>query len=144
MYSLSTLYDTIPNTVLAACCKQGCAEKEGKAEPEEDSNTDHCVLCNLGGSLLCCDGCAAAYHLRCLGETGKGLPEGEWLCPECSLGGRGLFCLFIALFSQRDPTKLPCDTPWGSNIVLLTYLQYTASICNEGLAIPSVAVLKLN
>lgn len=56
---------------------------------EEDGNTDSCCLCNQGGSLLCCDGCPASYHLRCIGEQAKSLPEGEWLCPECALGGRG-------------------------------------------------------
>ncbi|KAL6760187.1 hypothetical protein V8C86DRAFT_1761503, partial [Haematococcus lacustris] len=54
-----------------------------------DGNTDSCVLCTLGGSLLCCDACPAAYHLRCLGESAKSIPAGEWLCPECRLGGRG-------------------------------------------------------
>ena len=58
-------------------------------EFEEDGNTDLCVLCALGGSLLCCDGCPAAYHMRCIGETAKSIPQGEWLCPECSVGGRG-------------------------------------------------------
>ena len=56
---------------------------------EADGNTDNCCLCNQGGSLLCCDGCPASYHLRCIGEQAKSLPEGEWLCPECALGGRG-------------------------------------------------------
>ncbi|KAK9838020.1 hypothetical protein WJX74_009849 [Apatococcus lobatus] len=54
-----------------------------------DGNSDLCMLCNQGGSLLCCDGCPAAYHVRCIGETARSLPDGEWLCPECSLGGRG-------------------------------------------------------
>ena len=69
------------------------SEEEGPAPAaelfEEDGNTDLCVLCGLGGSLLCCDGCPAAYHMRCIGETAKSIPEGEWLCPECSVGGRG-------------------------------------------------------
>lgn len=60
------------------------------AEFEEDGNTDLCVLCGLGGSLLCCDGCPAAYHMRCIGESAKSIPPGEWLCPECSVGGRGM------------------------------------------------------
>ncbi len=69
------------------------SEEEGPAAApemfEDDGNTDLCVLCGLGGSLLCCDGCPAAYHMRCIGETAKSIPEGEWLCPECSVGGRG-------------------------------------------------------
>ncbi len=56
---------------------------------ERDGNTDMCCLCNQGGSLLCCDRCPASYHMRCIGEQAKSLPEGEWACPECAVGGRG-------------------------------------------------------
>ena len=63
--------------------------EEQRPENLGDGNTDLCVLCLAGGSLLCCDACPAAFHMRCIGETGRHLPEGEWLCPECSLGGRG-------------------------------------------------------
>lgn len=55
----------------------------------DDGNTETCVLCGVGGSLLCCDGCPAAYHLRCINETSKSIPEGDWMCPECSIGTRG-------------------------------------------------------
>ena len=55
----------------------------------DDSNLDNCVLCGLGGNLICCDGCPAAVHLRCIGETAKSLPDGEWLCAECRMGSRG-------------------------------------------------------
>jgi PHD-finger len=50
---------------------------------------DYCMLCGIGGSLLCCDACPAAYHMRCVGESAKAIPEGEWLCAECCIGGRG-------------------------------------------------------
>eukprot|EP00198_Chlamydomonas_reinhardtii_P011600 XP_001700937.1 hypothetical protein CHLREDRAFT_187405 [Chlamydomonas reinhardtii] len=43
-----------------------------------------------GGNLLCCDRCPAAYHMRCIGETTRSVPEGEWRCPECAVGGRGM------------------------------------------------------
>ena len=56
---------------------------------EKDGNADMCCLCNQGGSLLCCDKCPATYHMRCIGEQAKSLPEGEWACPECAVGGRG-------------------------------------------------------
>jgi PHD-finger len=61
-----------------------------KAEVDgDDGNADMCVLCGLGGNLLCCDGCPGAYHLRCIGESNRSIPEGEWLCPECQMGGKG-------------------------------------------------------
>lgn len=56
---------------------------------ERDGNADMCCLCNQGGSLLCCDRCPASYHMRCIGEQAKSLPEGEWACPECAVGSRG-------------------------------------------------------
>ena len=58
-------------------------------QADEDPNLDNCVLCGLGGNLICCDGCPAAVHLRCVGETAKSIPDGEWLCAECRMGSRG-------------------------------------------------------
>lgn len=48
-----------------------------------DGNSDECCLCKMDGSLICCDGCPAAYHARCVGIVKDALPEGEWFCPEC-------------------------------------------------------------
>lgn len=58
-------------------------------EVDEDNNFDNCPLCGLGGNLVCCDACPAAFHLRCIGEGTKTIPDGEWLCAECSMGSRG-------------------------------------------------------
>ncbi|XP_064934650.1 DDT domain-containing protein PTM [Musa acuminata AAA Group] len=53
--------------------------------PEEtaDGNSDDCCLCGMDGSLICCDGCPAAFHSRCVGVAKDLLPEGDWYCPEC-------------------------------------------------------------
>ena len=51
-----------------------------------DGNSDWCCLCGMDGNLICCDGCPAAFHSRCVGIAGNLLPEGEWYCPECTLG----------------------------------------------------------
>lgn len=50
---------------------------------DEDGNLDECILCAMDGNLICCDGCPAAYHSRCVGVTKQGLPPGDWFCPEC-------------------------------------------------------------
>ncbi|XP_038709113.1 DDT domain-containing protein PTM-like isoform X1 [Tripterygium wilfordii] len=50
-----------------------------------DWNIDECCLCKMDGNLICCDGCPAAYHSKCVGVAGDSLPEGEWYCPECSI-----------------------------------------------------------
>ncbi|KAL0736035.1 hypothetical protein Bca4012_012245 [Brassica carinata] len=43
----------------------------------------------MDGNLLCCDGCPAAYHSKCVGVACDLLPEGVWYCPECSFDRRG-------------------------------------------------------
>lgn len=50
-----------------------------------DWNSDECCLCKMDGSLICCDGCPAAYHSKCVGVANDLLPEGDWYCPECSI-----------------------------------------------------------
>lgn len=57
---------------------------EDGQESNRDHNVDACVLCGLGGNLLCCDGCPAAFHVRCAGENNKVcMQDGIWLCEEC-------------------------------------------------------------
>ncbi|XVF47316.1 hypothetical protein PTKIN_Ptkin03bG0099600 [Pterospermum kingtungense] len=50
-----------------------------------DWNSDDCCLCKMDGSLICCDGCPAAYHSKCVGVVNAFLPEGDWYCPECAI-----------------------------------------------------------
>ncbi|KAL4312476.1 hypothetical protein GQ457_01G045740 [Hibiscus cannabinus] len=42
-----------------------------------------CVICDLGGNLLCCDKCPRTYHLQCLDPPLKRTPMGKWQCPKC-------------------------------------------------------------
>ncbi|XP_047948153.1 protein CHROMATIN REMODELING 4-like isoform X1 [Salvia hispanica] len=42
-----------------------------------------CVVCELGGKLLCCDSCPRTYHLECLDPALKRIPTGRWECPTC-------------------------------------------------------------
>lgn len=51
----------------------------------KDGNSDECCLCKMDGSLICCDGCPAAYHSKCVGVVNTHLPEGDWFCPECAI-----------------------------------------------------------
>ncbi|XP_047323085.1 DDT domain-containing protein PTM-like [Impatiens glandulifera] len=59
-----------------------------EVDETEDQNSDECCLCKMDGSLICCDGCPAAYHLKCLGVANSDLPEGDWYCPECLIDKR--------------------------------------------------------
>ncbi|CAK9184355.1 unnamed protein product [Ilex paraguariensis] len=56
---------------------------EGEVDETKDGNSDECCLCKMDGSLLCCDGCPAAFHSRCIGVASSLLPDGDWYCPEC-------------------------------------------------------------
>ena len=55
---------------------------------------DHCQVCWDGGSLVCCDGCPAAFHPACLGWTKKDVKNlagaMRWFCPmhSCETCGR--------------------------------------------------------
>ncbi|KAL3833805.1 hypothetical protein ACJIZ3_008541 [Penstemon smallii] len=85
-----------------------------KCSPEDDASLDQssgkrkgndgyyyeCVVCELGGELLCCDFCPRTYHLECLDPALQRIPKGKWKCPNCSgqrcevceLGGKLLSC----------------------------------------------------
>ena len=63
----------------------GSCLNEEIVDQNTDWNSDECCLCKMDGSLICCDGCPEAYHLRCLGVTNSLLPEGDWYCPECMI-----------------------------------------------------------
>jgi hypothetical protein len=67
------------------------AIEKAKEDGNNDISTERCVLCGLGGILMCCDSCPAAYHLRCAGEEASGYKTkgANWRCPECLAGGRG-------------------------------------------------------
>ncbi|KAJ0978019.1 hypothetical protein J5N97_013493 [Dioscorea zingiberensis] len=54
-------------------------------EQTADGNSDECCLCRMDGVLICCDGCPAAFHSRCVGVAKDLLPEGDWYCPECMI-----------------------------------------------------------
>ena len=63
----------------------GSCLTEAIVEDASDWNSDECCLCKMDGNLICCDGCPAAYHSRCVGITSDLLPEGDWYCPECAI-----------------------------------------------------------
>ncbi|XP_016879554.1 chromodomain-helicase-DNA-binding protein 3 isoform X14 [Homo sapiens] len=59
-------------------------EEEGEKE-EEDDHMEYCRVCKDGGELLCCDACISSYHIHCLNPPLPDIPNGEWLCPRCTL-----------------------------------------------------------
>lgn len=63
----------------------GSSSTEEVDDDSADRNFDECCLCKMDGSLICCDGCPAAYHSKCVGVVKDHLPEGDWFCPECAI-----------------------------------------------------------
>ncbi|KAJ4845960.1 hypothetical protein Tsubulata_000757 [Turnera subulata] len=63
----------------------GSCLTEEAVDGSSDWNSDECCLCKMDGNLICCDGCPAAYHSKCVGVANDLLPEGDWYCPECAL-----------------------------------------------------------
>ena len=42
-----------------------------------------CATCNLGGEVICCDGCPALYHIECAQPPLRKVPRGDWYCHNC-------------------------------------------------------------
>ncbi|XP_019157814.1 PREDICTED: DDT domain-containing protein PTM-like isoform X2 [Ipomoea nil] len=61
----------------------GSCLTEELVDETADWNSDECCLCKMDGNLICCDGCPAAFHSKCVGIASSLLPEGDWFCPEC-------------------------------------------------------------
>lgn len=64
-------------------------------EEEEDDHMEFCRVCKDGGELLCCDSCPSSYHIHCLNPPMPEIPNGEWLCPRCTVSNAPpLYCQF--------------------------------------------------
>eukprot|EP00959_Pyramimonas_sp_CCMP1952_P381300 7989663-Pyramimonas_sp.AAC.1 len=50
-----------------------------------DNNEDECRKCGLGGTLLLCDFCTAAFHKGCIGLEEDPIDD-QWKCPDCETG----------------------------------------------------------
>ncbi|KAL5577428.1 hypothetical protein UlMin_019127 [Ulmus minor] len=58
-------------------------ERHSSKKKGNDGYYFECVVCDLGGNLLCCDSCPRTYHLQCLNPPLKRIPMGKWQCPSC-------------------------------------------------------------
>ena len=54
-------------------------------EKSSDGNENVCAICGTRGKLICCDGtCKRSFHLQCLNILPDELPEGKWMCTDCT------------------------------------------------------------
>eukprot|EP00257_Ricinus_communis_P018738 XP_015577536.1 protein CHROMATIN REMODELING 4 [Ricinus communis] len=71
-----------------------------------------CVICDLGGNLLCCDSCPRVYHLQCLDPPLKRIPMGKWQCPKCYQKSDPLKSITqLDSISKRARTKIISTNP---------------------------------
>lgn len=47
-------------------------------------NVNWCFVCSIGGTLICCESCPAAFHPECISY--EGIPEGHFFCKDCTEG----------------------------------------------------------
>lgn len=45
-------------------------------------NVNWCFVCSIGGTLICCESCPAAFHPECISY--EGIPEGHFYCKDCT------------------------------------------------------------
>ena len=45
-------------------------------------NVNWCFVCSIGGTLICCESCPAAFHPECISY--EGIPEGHFFCKDCT------------------------------------------------------------
>lgn len=71
----------------------------GEAE-EDDHHMEFCRVCKDGGELLCCDSCPSSYHIHCLNPPLPEIPNGEWICPRCTVSYSVQYIMFEVMCMQ--------------------------------------------
>lgn len=72
---------------LMVCSKHFLREKH-KAH-HTHVNVNWCFVCSIGGTLICCESCPAAFHPECISY--EGIPEGHFFCKDCTEGKQLLY-----------------------------------------------------
>ncbi|KAF2286829.1 hypothetical protein GH714_031186 [Hevea brasiliensis] len=75
-----------PRNTSAAKCRPRNELSSDLSSSKKKGNDGYyyeCVICDVGGNLLCCDSCPRVYHLQCLDPPLKRIPMGKWQCPKC-------------------------------------------------------------
>ena len=49
---------------------------------ENDGHYEFCIICGVGGDVLCCEGCPSVAHKSCVDLDN--VPEGDWFCSYCT------------------------------------------------------------
>ncbi|OWZ10584.1 hypothetical protein PHMEG_00016547 [Phytophthora megakarya] len=80
--------------------RQWADDSDPETEPCSGYHNTQCELCATGGKLLCCDGCARAYHFSCVQPPITKIPgkHEDWYCVHCQQA-----------FGGPRPKLLPSD-----------------------------------
>jgi hypothetical protein len=62
----------------------GDGEDGDDDEETDDGHDAECNVCNVGGDLICCDGCPRVFHSDCHKPKIQSLPDAEWFCMHCN------------------------------------------------------------
>ncbi|EOD34220.1 hypothetical protein EMIHUDRAFT_449303, partial [Emiliania huxleyi CCMP1516] len=104
----------------SAASRAAAAPSDGSSSDSPDGDGDNAVCgeCGAGGwksgnEMLLCDseGCAGAYHLKCLAPPLAAVPEGSWFCPSCASAadcGQCSACLDMPKFGGAGTRKARC------------------------------------
>ena len=92
-------------------------------EWDEDHN-DACVVCDTGGTLLCCDFCNIAQHPKCCIPPMKTVTQARyWACEECTedmwCDYAGLRRKFARPTDRSDGLIALCFCFWGGFVGFL-------------------------
>ncbi|KAG1693419.1 hypothetical protein DVH05_023504 [Phytophthora capsici] len=86
--------------------RQWISESNPETEAFLSYHNKRCELCATGGSLLCCDGCARAYHISCAQPPITKVPDENWYCLYCQEAFGGPTPKLVP--SKENPNCLQC------------------------------------
>lgn len=78
----------LPITSYHLVCKRHFLADKRKAH-HSHVNVNWCFVCSMGGTLICCESCPAAFHPECIDVLG--IPEGNFFCRDCDSGKELLY-----------------------------------------------------
>lgn len=78
----------LPITSHYLVCKRHFLADKKKAH-HSHVNVNWCFVCSIGGTLICCESCPAAFHAECIDVSE--IPEGHFFCRDCATGKELLY-----------------------------------------------------
>ncbi|KAK1410859.1 hypothetical protein QVD17_37400 [Tagetes erecta] len=107
------------HTSTSSKCKineEHSSDRSPSKKKGNDGSNKECVICDLGGDLLCCDGCPKTYHIACLDPPLEQIPNEKWQCPSCCSESNIVEAIDkLESTSKRARTKVKTGKPESKN-----------------------------